>query len=402
MSTDDRVYGPRVHEIHAFFKAKREWSKVKDKILSDYITCYLRTIHGRGRPIVIVDAFSGPGRFGDGSEGSPLIICGAIDSAPKRGVQMACIFSDSHRGHRDALEACLANHVETGVAARPLPGFSEALSRALEVGQGATLFFYLDPYGIKDLEFDTVRQIYERDTNQSTEVLINFNFKTFMRLSGNWSYSDSASEVARKVKDAKVETVNAVMGGDYWLDIVTDHRLDKLQREDRVVGKYMELVREFFRYTYSVPVKELDNPADLVPTDGLAKYHLIFGTRSARAVVYMNDVAINALEPYFNQFTDGLLFDMTPGRYEPRPIEEVKRAIIEVVAVRPMTRPEIYEAVIPNYFMQRRQKAYRAVIDELTFGEGRLFPDRRTMKRESHLNDVTLLSTRPWPGGDCE
>ena len=400
MSTDSHVYGTRTDEIHPFFKTKREWSRVKDTILRHYITCYLNTIHRRGRPIIIVDAFSGPGRFGDGCEGSPLIICDAIDKAPKRGVGMACIFSDSHPAHRDALEASLADHIESDIAARPLADFTEVLSRSLEVGQGATLFFYLDPYGIKDLDFETVRRIYERDSSQSTEVLINFNFKTFMRLSGNWSYSDSCSEVARKVKEAKVETVNAVMGGDYWLDIVTDPGFDKLQREDLIVGKYMELVRGFFDYTYSIPVKELDDPTDTVPADDLAKYHLIFGTRSPKAVVYMNDVAINALEPYFSQFKDGLLFDMTPGRYEPCSIDEVKLAITEVVADHAMTRPQIYEAVIPKYFMQRRKKDYRAAIDELTFDERDLFPDHRTMKMKSQLNDETLLSTRPWPGGE--
>ena len=399
MSKDDRVYGTRANEIHPFFRNKREWSNVKDKILKDYITCYLRTIHGRGRPIIIVDAFSGPGCFGDGSKGSPLIVCGAIQNAPKRGVAVCCLFSDSHPAHRDALEGRLANHIKNGVAEKPLADFSEALLRALELGQGATLFFYLDPYGIKDVDFDTVKQIYERDKTQSTEVLINFNFKTFMRMSGNWSYTESTSEVAKKVKAGKVETVNAVMGGDYWLPIVTDPNLDKIQREDLVVEKYMGRLREFFCYTYSVPVKELDERGASVPADELAKYHLIFGTRSPRAVAYMNDVAINALEPYFRQFKDDLLFDMTPGRYEPCPIDKVKAAIIGAVDPRPMTRPQIFEAIIPKYFMQRRQKEYRAVIDDLTFNENRLFPDRRTMKRKSQLNDETLLSTKPWPGG---
>ena len=402
MSRDNRAYGTRANEIHPFFKTKHTWSNVKDKILKDYITCYLRTIHGRGRPIIIVDAFSGPGRFGDGSEGSPLIICGAIQSAPKRRVNVRCLFSDLHPAHRDTLEHGLANHINNRVTEKPLADFSEALSRALELGQGATLFFYLDPYGIKDVDFETVKQIYERDTTQSTEVLINFNFKTFMRMSGNWSYTDSASEVTKKVKAGKVETVDAVMGGDYWLPIVTDPNLDKIQREDLVVGQYVERVREFFDYTYSIPVKELDERGTSVPADELAKYHLIFGTRSPRAVAYMNDVAINALEPYFQQFKDGLLFDMTPGRYEPCPIEELKAAIIAAVDPRPMTRPQIFEAVIPKYFMQRRKKVYRAVIGELTFDEKSLFPDRRTMKRKSQLNDETLLSTRPCPGGESK
>ncbi len=400
MTKENRVYGKRSEEIHPFFKAKREWSKVKDKIVGNYITCYLKTIQHRGRPIIIVDAFSGPGRFGDGSEGSPLIICRAIDNAPKCGAGIACFFSDAHPAHQRALEDCLSSYITRGIAERPLSDCSEALSRALVVGKQSTLFFYLDPYGIKELEFETVKQIYERDTSQSTEVLINFSFKTFMRMSGNWSYGDSANEVERKVKQAKVETINSVMNGEYWIDIVTDRTLNKVEREDALVGAYMDHVGKFFRYTYSIPVKEENESGVAVPEDNLAKYHLIFGTRHPQAVVYMNDVAHKALEPYFNKFKDGLLFCMTPERYEPRPMGEVKSAILKVVECGPLRRPQIYEAVIPKFFLQYRKKEYRAMIDDLYLSEKRLFANPRTLRRKNKLNDQTLLSINPWPGGE--
>ena len=392
MKNDSCTYGNRSDQIHPFFKAKREWSKVKDKILGDYIECYLKTVQRRNRPIIIIDAFSGPGKFGDNTEGSPLITCRAIEKWVHGG-GIGCIFSDANASHRRALENCLKDYIQRGIAEKPLPDFPIALSRALEIGKGATLFFYLDPYGIKGLEFQTVRQIYERDKDQSTEVLINFSFKAFMRMSGNWSYSDSASKVADKVKKSKIETVDNVMGGNYWLGIVTDPNLDKIQREDAIVNAYMDRIRQFFHYTYSIPVKQVDEAGDF-PADDLAKYHLIFGTRSPKAVVYMNDVALNALEPYLQQFKDGLLFDMTPERYESCSVGEVKSAIVEIVKGQQLTRPQIYDAIIPKYFMQRRKKEYRAIIDELTFGEKRLFPDRNTMKRPSQLNDQTLLSTK--------
>ncbi len=75
----------------------------------------------------------------------------------------------------------------------------------------------------------------------------------------------------------------------------------------------------------------------------------------------------------------------------PCPIDEVKRAITEVVNPRPMTRPQIFEVVIPKYFMQRRLKEYRTIINDLTFKEGRLFPDRRTMKLKSKLKPFQSL-----------
>ena len=132
------------------------------------------------------------------------------------------------------------------------------MSRALGLGSGSTLFFYLDPFGIKELRFDTVRQIYQRNKRQSTEVLINFSFRTFMRMSGNWDYNDSASDVAQKVKEGKIDTVNSVMGGDYWRDIVTDRRLSTTEREDAVMCEYRKRIGNFFDYAYSIPVKERD------------------------------------------------------------------------------------------------------------------------------------------------
>ena len=77
-----------------------------------------------------------------------------------------------------------------------------------------------------------------------------------MRMSGNWKYGDPASEVARKVKESKTETVNKVMGGDYWRDIITNDRLNKIKREDAVVNAYLTRLRQFFTYAYAIPVKE--------------------------------------------------------------------------------------------------------------------------------------------------
>lgn len=284
------------------------------------------------------------------------------------------------------------------IAENPLASCEEVLNRALQEGTASTLFFYLDPYGIQDLDFEIVKKIYERDTRQSTEVLINFNFRAFMRMSGNWAYEDTPSDVARKVKASKIATVNAVMGGDYWLPLITNSRLSKTEREDAVVDAYIERVRNFFRYTYAIPVKELEDDTSDVPVDNIAKYHLIFGTRNVRAVRYMNDCAHIALEPYFNQFKEGLLFPMTPDRYAPKPREEVKTEIVRCVEPQPLTRPDIYEALMPQAFLQYRSKDYRAMIDELVFKEGRLFPDPNTMKRKTSLNNQTRLSARPWNG----
>jgi len=88
--------------VDEFFRTKRSWSKVKDKIVSDYVDCYLKTVHNLQRPILIVDGFAGPGRFGDDTDSSPLIICNAISKLSKGRVAMRCLFADAHPGHRAA------------------------------------------------------------------------------------------------------------------------------------------------------------------------------------------------------------------------------------------------------------------------------------------------------------
>jgi hypothetical protein len=193
------------------------------------------------------------------------------------------------------------------------------------------------------------------------------------------------------------------MGGDYWRAIVTNPGLSKTEREEAVIAAYLERVRQFC-HAYAVPVKERSEDHPGLPDDELAHYHLIFATRSPRAVVYMNDIALNALEPYFEQFRaglhggggSGLLFDVTPERYRRVEANVAKTSIINAVKQRPLTRPEIYEVVIPQYFMQHKRKIYRAWIDELTFDEGRLFPDPKAKRPKRKLNDDVRLSAKPW------
>ena len=115
----ERAYGLRTDEIHPFFRKKRAWSMVKDKIVSDYIACYLKTVQHRGCPILIVDAFAGPGQFGDGLKGSPLLICEAITRASKH-VGVGCLFADAHPARRAALTECLEEYLKTGIAEKPV------------------------------------------------------------------------------------------------------------------------------------------------------------------------------------------------------------------------------------------------------------------------------------------
>jgi three-Cys-motif partner protein len=391
-------YGLGPDKVHEFFRSKRPWSRVKDEIVSGYIECYLKAVPNLQRRILIVDGFAGPGVFGDDSEGSPLILCGAITRRIGAQAPMSCLFADSRLGHRTALLSNLADYIRRGICEPPYEKCLDAITHALKIGAQSTLFFYLDPFGIKELEFDMLKKIAERGLLRSTEILMNFSFRQFMRMSGNWNFTDSATEISEKVKKAKKETVDRVMGGNYWQNIITNQALDKIKREDAVLEAYLHHVRELFPFAYAIPVKEKSEDQWNVPEDQLARYHLIFGTRNRLAIQLMNDVALNALAPYFSQFNEGLLFDFTPERHRPIDRERAKTAIIDAVRMHPLKRPDIYKAIVPNFFLHHHTKDYRAMIDDLVFKEGRLYPDKRTIKRKNQLNNDTLLSATPWAG----
>ena len=164
------TYGTGATDVNEFFRIKRSWSKVKDKIVNDYIDCYLKTVHSLQRPILIVDGFAGPGRFGDDTAGSPVIICEAIMKSWRRAQSISCLFADAHPGHREAMKQNLSRYIRAGLTGAPYEECADAVTRALDVGAGSTVFFYLDPYEIKDLEFEMLRSIYERERRRSTEV----------------------------------------------------------------------------------------------------------------------------------------------------------------------------------------------------------------------------------------
>ena len=40
---------------NTFFKGKREWSKLKDAVLNQYLPPYLKKVNTLNRPIILVD-----------------------------------------------------------------------------------------------------------------------------------------------------------------------------------------------------------------------------------------------------------------------------------------------------------------------------------------------------------
>ena len=67
-----------------FFKQKKEWSVIKDRLLGGYLPQYFQKVLLTHRPIYYVDCFAGKGKFDDGQVGSPMIAMDCIRSSLER------------------------------------------------------------------------------------------------------------------------------------------------------------------------------------------------------------------------------------------------------------------------------------------------------------------------------
>ncbi len=131
------------HEADSsFFESKRPWSERKDLILGYYLKPYLPKVAQLRKPILIVDGFAGPGKFGDGKSGSPVIICDAISTRPPSmaTARIKAIFIEKNQ----ALHSRLSVNVQDRVFAQTrCMSFLDVIDEIYREAQSSTTFLYL-------------------------------------------------------------------------------------------------------------------------------------------------------------------------------------------------------------------------------------------------------------------
>jgi three-Cys-motif partner protein len=186
-----------------FFNQLQVHSEAKLKILDEYVISWIRkiTLGKYGEKCLIIDGFSGSGKYDNNSDGSPIRLVkhamNYVDQCKKRGwedPEIMLLFIEGHNKTYDKLvenlyELTRLNLKDTD-AFLPLPGFSsiqiscrqgsfaEVLSSILsEIKQGYKLipsFCFIDPFGFKDTPFSLIERYIRND---KSEILFNFIFE---------------------------------------------------------------------------------------------------------------------------------------------------------------------------------------------------------------------------------
>ena len=305
-----------------FFKQKRSWSKYKDLILDYYLQPYLHKVAKLRKPILVVDCFAGPGKFGDGEAGSPIIISKHLQALHEKGTKVIGYFVEKNP---ELYERLNVNTREFSFPVFVKKGdFKDYVEEIGEFSKTHTVFVYLDPIKPSHLVFNVLESVYNNlSQGQSVETLINFLSIGFLRAVRSFGINVLEKGVPKK-NPALVKKWDSIAGGTYWHDIVfpTTFKPHNLADYDRLAEGYREQLSRWFTWRLSYPVREKYNQQP--------KYHLIFGSRHPDAIELMNSGMVKARREFVgSRFIKGYLFENQPEEEVVRP-EEIIKLIIRI------------------------------------------------------------------------
>lgn len=271
-----------------FFKDKKPWSIVKDRVLVYYLKPYTSKVLRTGRPLIICDCFAGKGKFDDGEIGSPLLIAEHIKKhllkQPDTDNKIQGVFIE--KKYHDALGSNLSGYAGVTVYSG---SYEDNLQNILSLDNHSNLFLYVDPYGIKSLDLSGFSQIKSKGF-YSVEMLLNFNSAGFLREGCRLlKYEDAFTD--EDLTDYEIddnvntkEKMDSIAGGAYWQDILSAYykrQIDFYSAEEQFFSEYSKRVNQLFKYTVNIPIK--------IKSTHLPKYRLIFGSDHEDGLILMAD-----------------------------------------------------------------------------------------------------------------
>lgn len=381
----------------SFFKEKKPWSKYKDFILDYYLTPYIAKVKNLKHPILIIDFCAGPGKFEDGTDGSPLIITKHIVESRNNGIDIKGLFLEKERKYFKKLENLMVPHSDYIKVHQT--NFIGYLTEIAGMAKSHTVFLYVDPYGIKELPFEKLAKIYEQinTSGASVEGLMNFNSAGFIRcglvalkmestLADSELAEDFYDEPIADIQGMTPQQMDEIAGGDYWKDIVTDSNLSFAEKEQKITTSYMNQMIKYYSKVCDFPIKEKYHHK--VP-----KYRLIYGTRHPDGILLMNDTMYKARERFLkSEFADDRLFDMRPLEEQKDTVNFTKRLYEIVRQNEPISRKDVKLIAMQDFFCRYNFGDYSKAIANLLKGfEGfRIF----SKSGKTRINDEEFLSTK--------
>ena len=267
-----------------FFKTKNEWSKLKDRLLENYLAPYLEKIKILNKEIVIFDCFAGKGKFDDGFDGSPLIILNKLLDSHASSISHAYFIE---KKYGDRLEENLLGYTKKYTVIKDSYEATIELIKSICVNKN--VFLYIDPYGIKVLDFNYFNEFNKSNYN-TLELLLNFNTFGFLREGCrllNMEHPSSCEDDTIEFENDDLNTIenmDNVANGDYWRNLVVKHyaeRVDLKIIETEFAEKYTKELNKIFKHVIQIPIKD--------KVTNFPKYRMFYGSNSDHGLFLMVD-----------------------------------------------------------------------------------------------------------------
>jgi len=363
-----------------FFEGKRPWSRIKDRILGQYMSPYVAKVVKKGERLLLIDAFAGPGKFEkDDEAGSPLIICNAAKKHADG--KYRAFFFNNEREHHEKLEAILRAGGWWPNAQAILGDAQDLLHAVTGIMKSQSVFLYLDPFGLKDCKFSTLEPFLTRPKRYSTEIIVNLNATGLHRHAAREAYKENPNDPQLMYGH---QLLTDTLGGDYWkAALLADNNLSARERERIVVDQYKAKLEStnYLVYTGDCPVME--------SRDGRTKYYMIFASPHRDAKVLLSDHMCRAFNMTMTEeeMKDTLFAGVSWKDW--RNVDELVDIVIEYVKANPgFTREDLWAEVVDGYFMHFTESEYKKAVDSAV-KKGAI--DTPTLRKTKRLNDQCQL-----------
>ena len=293
-----------------FFKKKKQWSKIKDFTLGNYLSPYFQKIIAFQKPLTYIDGFAGKGVFDDGEMGSPIISLKCLEKAisQTRFTYSADMFFIELKYSNELENNIKAYQTIDDINCKVINGrFEDSIDCVLSNCNNRSVFLYIDPYGIKVLNLTKLNNL-SKGHFANIEMLININTWGFFReacriMNVRYSYDSDLDAFLLEYDDLDIKNVsdlNDIAGGDYWQSIINDYRVGKIdafEAEKRIAGGMVNHLNGF-RYVLNIPITSSE-------TSKMPKYRLFYVSNHSSGCVLMADTMSKATAKAREQHNEG-------------------------------------------------------------------------------------------------
>lgn len=340
-----------------FHKGRTDWARIKHHILGNYIRLYVGKVGLYNPVIYYVDGFAGQGVYGDNQVGSAFIGADtAVNPIQKsRAGMLRCINVEEDADTFAELEANLAKHKASGLVENYHGTFQQHLPAILQKIGTHPAFFFIDPFGSKGAEIETLKTI--RTNRDRSEILVRYDDTRVKRLI-SWAAKnlDSYNEGHRKSAENFAKRVSQLTDE---LAVEVFQANDAEAREWLIEG-YMNKARDEagYRYALHYPIRN--------PKTGGHKYFLVHFCNHADGYHSMANFMAKAERAYEKTMREAVdMFAASDQEVMPGIIEGADQAIEENrVAELVSALPKILQKLRPRGGDFENRDLYSAIVDQ--------------------------------------